>query len=817
MSHRRKVQTTSTGSRLAHLTDCFLSFGPEPLENIGKLTALAGELLDSACALYNRLNGNILCSIGHWNVPPDYQAEDQASGHICSDLILKKTEDWMHLSNLQDTPYADTDPNVKAYGLQTYFGHVVKLGDERIGSLCVVFKEDYRPDEEDREFVGILASAIAIEESRRATMEELQANEGRFRNILDALPHVAVQGYDKNGVITYWNKANETIYGYSPDEAVGRNLLDLIVPPGMRDTVKQSILKGAESGEMPEASELTLMSKDGSPVPVLSGHVVFDPNTDRTEMFCVDIGLKELKKAERDLAEAEERYRLLVEQLPAITYIVEISDQPRTIFISPQVQDILGFTQEEWIADPELWARQLHPDDRDMVVKEIERKNLSGDPFFLEYRALTRDGRTVWFRNHALFSKGEPGELKYTLGIMLDISGQKRAQEELEDNRRRMQASEKIHALGILAGGIAHDFNNLLMIILNTAYLAMETEKLPDEVHAYLEDIVSASKRSSELTHQLLAYSRRQPLSPSVLDINQLVIGMESMLRRIIGEDIDLSISAAEGCFPVKADRGQIEQVVVNLAVNARDAMPRGGALRITTEPAVLTEEEVWRHGEERDTDQKDFMRVTLSDSGVGMTEEVMAHIFEPFYTTKGVGRGTGLGLSSSYGIVKQHGGFLFAESTPGKGSAFRMYIPLFEGIPDVSEHVADGRLPRGSETILVAEDEPTVRRIMCIMLEQLGYNVIDGGDGSEALKVARAYTGSIDLLVTDIVMPGVDGVDLAKELRKSRPALKVVFASGYPMDRLTHHGIRTGHEVILKKPFERSDVARAVHAVLDS
>jgi CheY-like chemotaxis protein len=378
----------------------------------------------------------------------------------------------------------------------------------------------------------------------------------------------------------------------------------------------------------------------------------------------------------------------------------------------------------------------------------------------------------------------------------------------------QLRQAQKMEAVGRLAGGIAHDFNNLLTAI--TGYTDLLLMDLPegDPARREVQEIRKAGNRAASLTHQLLAFSRRQVLRPRVLDLNQVVMNMEKMLRRLIGEDIELVTSLADNLECVKADPGQIEQVIANLAVNSRDAMPKGGKLLLKTGNLVLGETDPGRHDP---VQPGSYVLLEVTDTGSGMDEATMSRLFEPFFTTKEVGKGTGLGLATVYGIVKQSGGYIWAYSDVGLGTTFKVYLPSVEMPAEFAEKDAALFYPStGEETVLVVEDERMVRELVREILAQQGYNVLEAHRGTEALEVSERHEGPIHLLLTDVVMPGMDGPELARRLTAQRPEMKVLFMSGYTDHIILHDGVLVPGSEFLQKPFTVRALGTKVRSVLD-
>jgi nitrogen-specific signal transduction histidine kinase/CheY-like chemotaxis protein len=391
--------------------------------------------------------------------------------------------------------------------------------------------------------------------------------------------------------------------------------------------------------------------------------------------------------------------------------------------------------------------------------------------------------------------------------VFRDITQRRQLEEQLRQ-------AQKIEAVGRLAGGVAHDFNNLLNVI--TGYGQMVFRRLPDgPEREKTKAILQAAERAAGLTRQLLAFSRKQVLEPKVLDLNAVVGGMDEMLRRLIGEDIELHTQLAPSLGRTKADPGQLEQVLMNLVVNARDAMPRGGRLTLQTANAVMDDTYIRDHLGAR---PGRYVMLAVCDNGLGMDPETQKHIFEPFFTTKEKGKGTGLGLATVYGIVKQSEGYIWVESAPGAGTTVKVYLPRVEAEPaaeEVRRPAVPEELPRGTETVLLVEDEDMVRRMTREVLEGAGYRVLEASSGFEALRVSAGHDGNLDLLLTDVVMPGMSGRELSERLAPVRPTMKVLYMSGHTDDAIFHHGVTQAGTGFLQKPFTPDALERRVRELL--
>jgi PAS domain S-box-containing protein len=509
-------------------------------------------------------------------------------------------------------------------------------------------------------------------------------------------------------------------------------------------------------------------------------------------------------QAEKAREEAETKYRMLVEHVNAITYIAEIGINGQWFYVSPQVETILGYTPDEWLLISHNWASLLHADDV-ATVMAAEEASKSGLPFQAEFRIKRKDGREVWLNDTAVVVQGSDAH-PVMEGIMVDITDRKHLETQLQQSR-------KMEAVGRLAGGIAHDFNNLLTIITGYTDLALSRPAVPLELRGDIERIENAAARAAALVRQLLAFSRKQVLQPKILDLNSIVVNLDKLLRRLMDDNIEMTTSVRQNVGKVKADPAQIEQVLMNLVVNARDAMPHGG--RIVIETANVDLDSTYADGHATVKPGR-YVMLAVSDTGVGMDRETAAHIFEPFYTTKESGRGTGLGLSTVYGIVKQSGGYIWVYSEVGKGSSFKVYLPrVEESVDDTASLPIQLDSQRGSETILLVEDEEAVRDLIQTVLNDQGYNVIPSRDTQHALQIAETFAHEIHMLLTDVVMPGMSGRELAARISARRRGIRVLFMSGYTDNVITSGGVLEKGITFLQKPFSPGQLAQKVRDVL--
>jgi PAS domain S-box-containing protein len=516
---------------------------------------------------------------------------------------------------------------------------------------------------------------------RRVSELALRESEQRFRELLNQVEKVSVQGYAPDGTTLYWNEGSRHLYGYKEEEALGRNLLDLIIPPEMRSEVAKEIEKMARTGEAVPASELCLMRKDGSRVTVYSSHCIVTRPGGQQELFCIDIDLSEIRRAE------QERERL----------------------------------------------------------------------------------------------------------------------------RAQLAQAQKMESVGRLAGGVAHDFNNMLSVILGHTELARVEAASDAPLRAHLSEIRTAAERSADLVRQLLAFASRQAVTPRNLDLNETVSAMLSMLRRIIGENIDLVWRPGANLDPVCMDPAQIDQMLANLVVNARDAIESVGRIEIATLPLDVPEKEP-------SGSRPRGVVIQVRDDGHGMDAATQAQIFEPFFTTKGMGQGTGLGLATVYGIVKQNHGTIEVDSSPGRGTTFTIALPAASGaVEEIRKSPGElEELPRGDETILLVEDESAIAMMVRDMLEGLGYRLLVASNPAEALRIAEGHGEELDLVLIDVILPGMNGSDLARMLVSRYPQLRALFMSGHTTDVLSKQGVRSHQGELIRKPFSLAELALKLREVLD-
>jgi two-component system cell cycle sensor histidine kinase/response regulator CckA len=523
------------------------------------------------------------------------------------------------------------------------------------------------------------------------------------------------------------------------------------------------------------------------------------------------MALSERREQRREIEAGQERYRMLAQN--AVALVSELDAEGRLLYVNPRHKELLGWDPEELLGRAAI--ELVHPEDREPIANSMGGIISAGTYQTMQYRCLTKSGESRYLEGSGRAYTSADGELRI-VAVGMDIDERMRAEAALQDAEAQLRISQRMESLGRLAGGVAHDFNNMLTVILGSArWMEQHPEDGPESTRELASEIVQAAEKSADLTRQLLAFGRMQIVETQPLDLDERVNQLSRILKSLVGDEITIVIASGRGEHLVNADPSQIEQLIVNLAANARDAMPSGGTLSFRTDQVRLEE------GGEKgalDLPAGDYVSLEVADTGLGMTPETLARIFEPFFTTKEVGRGTGLGLSTVYGIVKQGGGEIEVQSSVGEGSRFRVLLPRLEGVAAESQAgVRQTPVPSGrGEHVLLVEDSPQVRRLSCRVLLEGGYRVTQASDGVEALEKLRENPEGFDVLVTDIAMPGMGGIELTRRCAELNLRMPVVFVSAYAEPGLAEEGLRANRSRWLKKPFSSDDLLVAISRLLD-
>ncbi len=639
--------------------------------------------------------------------------------------------------------------------------------------------------------------------SRSETGVVRAVGEGRFHRAYDALPH-AIALFDQDHRIVCANPAvlrltgqTESVLGHRPDELWEPAIAELVLSP---------LAKVRATGAPFETFARVPISDIGPRAFRVRWVPLLDERGGVREVMAAVEDVTDAMERERRLAKSEEQYRMLVENLDDVVFALD--GQGRFTFVSSAIARY-GFAAEDLIGksfEPFLHAEDLPGEQAKWGHAEAGRRSTT------DVRIVDGTGKIRYVRGAARpILEGDT--LVGVQGVLTDMTSQR-------ETEAQLRTAQKMDAVGRLAGGVAHDFNNLLMVIASYTELALDSLSPEAPAREDLEEVRKAALRATGLTRQLLTFSRKQVLRPEVIDLNALIAGMEKMLRRLLGEDVQLAFSPGVSLGATRADAGQIEQVLMNLAVNARDAMPKGGSLRVVTSNAEVDHDYASRHLGLR---PGSWVKIAVTDTGTGMDEATLARIFEPFFTTKAAGKGTGLGLAMVYGIVAQSGGVVWVQSTPGQGTTFEIFLPRASGgRAEVAGERTGGVESKRSvvaEGILLVEDDDAVRKLTHRMLVAAGHPVVCAASGAEALKLCADDRTDVRLLLTDVVLPGMNGRELWERLRKLRPDLRVLYISGYTDDAISERagleGLELGVEIV-GKPFTADVLLRTVRAALD-
>ncbi len=637
--------------------------------------------------------------------------------------------------------------------------------------------------------------------SRKKAEEDLRESEKRYRRYISAAPY-GVFVADENGRYLQVNPSICQITGYEEGEMLTMGIADCCFEEDLEEGLSyfQTVVREGEAH-----GEMLFRAKNGerhwwSVTAVKIADTQFLG-------FCSDI--TERKHAQEKILKTN---ALLNSVLEGTTDAIFVKDREgRYLLVNSGTCKAIGQDAEYIIGRND---GELFPAESAEVINAIDRKVMStGKTVLAEEKLETSEGTTYWMVNKSPYFD-EVHKINGLIGISREITLTKQAEDEKVKLQNQLNQAQKMESIGQLAGGVAHDFNNMLGVILGHSEMAMAKLEPAQSLYANLEEIRKAAERSADITRQLLAFARKQTIDPQILDLNEIVTKTLKMLRRLIGEDIDLTWLPGAGLWPVKTDPSQVNQILVNLCVNARDAIKGVGNMTIETGNRRLDDDYCACHA---GFSPGEYVKIAVSDNGHGMDKETLSHIFEPFFTTKSIGKGTGLGLATVYGTVKQHNGFIYAYSEPGQGTTFSIYLPRYLGTQHVREEFVSNLTEGGHETILLVEDETAILKVTETVLQKLGYTVISASSPKKALHLVSDLDQEVHLLLTDVIMPGLSGRDLADRLRVKKPEMRCLFMSGYTANIIASQGVLGDEMHFIQKPFSRKELAAKVRKALDS
>ena len=718
-----------------------------------------------------------------------------------ADLLGKQMHSLMHHTRADGTPYPVEQ-------CQIYMGFRQGKGshaDDEVlwrkdGSSFPVEYWSYPVFREGKP-IGSVVTFLDITERKRADAT-IRNERDRAQQYLD-IADVILLALDREGRITLINRKGSSTLGWKEQDLIGRDWIETCVPARTRAELRTAF-RGLIDGTA-QPLENPVLTKSGEERMIAWRNTVLrDGDGHIIGTLSSGEDITERKRAEEALGRSEARIRRLVES--NIIGIGIGTPDGKLLDGNDAFLQLLGYSRGELLSGTLRWNELTPPEFSEIDQRAVEQLRNTGIAPPWEKEFIRKDGSRVAVLIGVVTLTAEQGDAE-AVSFVIDVSERKQLEQQL-------RKAQKMEAIGQLAGGIAHDFNNLLSVIIGYSEILLENAALNVKMRNQCEEIRKAGDRAASLTRQLLAFSRQQILAPTVLNLNTVVAETENMLRRLIGEDIEFKTALEPALGSVTADPGQVGQIIMNLAVNARDAMPEGGKLVIETSNVDLDERYAFQHppfvaGR--------YVLLAVTDTGTGMDEETKSHIFEPFFTTKEIGKGTGLGLSTVYGVVKQSGGYIWVYSELGQGSVFKIYLPRVD--QSIQERRRSELMPprsRGVETVLLVEDEESVRTLTRSLLEEEGYAVLEAGDGLQALKVAGEYSGTIDLLLTDMVMPGMNGKTLAHKMVETHPKISVVYTSGYTGSLASHGNLFESGTNLVQKPFSRGTLLQKLREVLD-
>jgi two-component system cell cycle sensor histidine kinase/response regulator CckA len=677
----------------------------------------------------------------------------------------------------------------------------VSIGSEQTprGFLSVHSKKVRYFDDQEISFLQSVANVLAAALTQQETDQELRTSEERLRLAMDAAA-LGIWDRDLTSDCITWSKSQALLFGLPSEQLVGSYAdFRALVHPDDLPNVERA-LERAKAEKRSYSHEYRICRHDGIRWIAGKGRFFYDASGRAYRAMGVTMDISERRRI-------EEQSRLRDRALEAVSQGIVITDyelpERPVIYVNQGFERLTGYSREEALGRNCRFL-QGPLTDRETVLG-IRKAIDSYSNHYCELLNYRKDGSTFWNAVSISPVRNEHGRVRYFLGVLVDVTDRRRLEEHYSQ-------AQKMEAVGRFAGGVAHDFNNLLTVINGYGDMLLDMLPAQSEPHRLIDQIRQAGERGANLTRQILAFSKHKGSVPLVLDVNEVIVNMEAMLCRLIGEDLEFRTRLAANLQPVKLDPAQLDQIIVNLVINARDAMPGGGLLSISTKRAELSEDDVCGH---LDAKPGCFAILSISDTGVGMDEATRARVFEPFFTTKG-SRGTGLGLATVHRIVHQAGGFIEVLSAPGDGTSFQVYLP---SINDLPTRAANPPLAppqrRGNETVLLVEDEEGVRRLACHTLQQVGFHVLQAPNGPEALEISEQFAGPIHLLLSDVVMPRMSGRELAGRLKRARPGIKVLYMSGYVDDALVHHGVLNDEADFLQKPFDAAGLTAKVQEAL--
>ena len=810
--------------KLKKLSELFSLLGSDPEQNIHIIVQQACQLIESSCSLYNRIDdqqASLACWSGY-NLPPGFPPKDTAEGHICYEVTLRAGNQPVALEDLTQTPYFESDPYIRQFGLKSYLGYPVRCNDSIIGGLCIVDTKIRKFNDVDIYIIGTLAKFLSLEEERKQAEAALRHSEGKHRKLYKMMRLMAdnvpdlIWAKDLDDCYTFANQAlcDKLLKCRHPDEAIGNTETYFAQKErelGHQHTFRQGAIDSDEITKLRKSAGRFL--EEGL---IRNHYLILDvhkaPFWDDSGQLIGTVGcardVTREKQTAKALQESEQRYKELYNNAPVMLYSLDSEDQVTSA--SNLWLETMGYTRKEVIGRSafDFFTPQSR---RDAIENSFPTFYKSGQIKNRPYQFITKEGHIKDVILSAIAQRDEHGNYAGALAFVVDVTLNREAEKDQRRLATRLQQAQKMDAIATLAGGIAHQFNNALAVILGNLELIQMDGLADTKILRFVEPINQAGQKMVQLTSQLLAYARGGKFQTQIMASHRFVHETLSLVNHSLSPYVELETDLDESTDPIEVDSTQMQMLLAAILSNASEAIEEKGSVRVQLCNTEVTPDDCIRY---QGLKAGRHVLLSVSDSGKGMDQETRERIFEPFYTTKFQGRG--LGMAAVYGIVKKHGGYVYVDSELGQGTTVSIYLPCAQSsypAPDAAVKALHQSQGRG--TALIIEDEHLVMEVNRAIVEKLGYGVLEAKSGKEALRIAEQYEGTIDFTLLDVILPDMSGNQIYPKLKEIRPELKVIVCSGFTLDGPAREILNAGAESFLPKPFSVAALSQALEDIL--
>lgn len=810
--------------RLKKLGELFNLLGSDPEQNINIIVQQACQLLETACSLYNRID-NQQASLACWsgyNLPPGFPPKDTGSGHLCYEATLRAGNQAVVFEDLARSPYHDSDPYIRQYGLKSFLGYPVRCRDAVIGGLCAVDTEIREFNDIDRYVIGTLAKFLSLEEERKQSEAALRRSEEKYRKLYKMMRLMAdnvpdlIWAKDLDDRYMFANQAlcDKLLKCRHPDEAIGNTEAHFAKKErdfGHQHTFRQGAIDSDEITKLRKSAGRFL--EEGL---IRNHYLMLDvhkaPFWDDSGQLIGTVGcardVTREKQTAKALQESEQRYKELYNNAPVMLYSLDSAD--RITSASNKWLETMGYSREEVIGRPafDFFTPQSR---RDAIENSFPSFYKSGQIKSRPYRFITKEGKIKDVMLSAIAQRDEKGNYAGALAFVVDVTLNREAEKDQRRLATRLQQAQKMEAIATLAGGVAHQFNNALAVILGNLELIQMDGLADTKIMRFVEPINQAGQKMVQLTSQLLAYARGGKFQTQIVDAHRFVQESLKLVNHSLSPYVELETELDETTDPIEVDSTQMQMLLAAILSNASEAIEEKGSVRVKIGNTEVTPDDSIKY---QGLKPGRHVLLTITDSGKGMDKETRERVFEPFYTTKFQGRG--LGMAAVYGIVKKHGGFVYVDSEPGQGTTVSIYLPCAHPTaPEPDKSAKAVHTSKGKGTALVIEDEHLVMEVNRAIVEKLGYNVLEAKSGKEALHTAEHHEGRIDFVLLDVILPDMSGNQIYPKLKAFRPSVKVIVCSGFTLDGPAREILNAGAESFLPKPFSVAALSQTLEDIL--